>query len=241
MTVNIYWQSQTIGGVPGDLDWLSLDEQAAYTQFRFPKRQKEWLSGRYVAKTLLKTVNSSVESLRFDEMTIYNEPYGAPFIVCDGQRMPGSLSISHRSCKATAAWCDSDNFRIGIDLEAIEEKTKGFIEDYFTEGEAAAVLNLPAEMVHLAASLIWSGKEAILKALQIGLRVDTRAMELEVPALSNLSSGNAWSRMVVHRYPEVQGGMNLFWRLTGDYVITLAIMGNHLSQQVPAEAIIQVC
>jgi phosphopantetheinyl transferase (holo-ACP synthase) len=96
-------------------------------------------------------------------------------------------------------------------------------------------------MVHLAASLIWSGKEAILKALQIGLRADTRAMEIEVPAFSNLSSGNAWSRMVVNRYTEVQGGMNLFWRLTGDYVITLAIMGNRLSQQVPAAAIIQVC
>lgn len=241
MTANIYWQSQTISNVPGDLDWLSLEEQAVYTQFRFPKRQKEWLSGRYVAKTLLKTVNSSVESLRFDEMTVRNKPDGAPFIVCGGERLPGSLSLSHRGCMATAAWCDSDKFHIGIDLEVIEEKSKGFIEDYFTESEAAAVLNLPTDMVHLAASLIWSGKEAILKALQIGLRADTRAMEIEVPAFSNLSSGNAWSRMVVNRYPEVQGGMNLFWRLTGDYVITLAIMGNRLSQQVPAAAIIQVC
>ena len=69
---------------------------------------------------------------------------------------------------------------LGCDLEEIEPRSAGFVADYFTQREAAAVAAVPATARDIAVNLLWSAKEAVLKARRTGLRSDTRSVELEV-------------------------------------------------------------
>lgn len=65
--------------------------------------------------------------------------------------------------------------RLGVDLEAIEERPTGFLGDWFTDAEQAYV---ESEEPALAASLVWSAKEAVMKALREGLRIPPKAVDV---------------------------------------------------------------
>ena len=216
----VFWSVLSFDTIPEDLDWLSLPEQNRYQQFRFPKRQQEWLLGRWVAKNLLSNLLIYSDTLPFRELSILNEESGAPFVIWKDQRLGGSLSISHRSDCAIAAFCFDPELSIGIDLEEIEAKSRGFVEDYFTESEARMVLALPIEKQALAASLLWSGREAIVKALQIGLRIDTRQIALKPPPLS---SHEEWKPLEILQCPPEGKNLKLFWRKSNHSLVTLAI------------------
>ena len=216
----VFWCLKKFASIPEDLDWLSPQESNRYRQFRFPKRQQEWLLGRWVAKNLLNNLLTDSDTLPFHELSIHNEDSGAPFVMWNNQRMEGSLSISHRAEKAISAFCFDPEISIGIDLEEIEAKSRGFVEDYFTEPEARMVLALPIEKQALAASLLWSGREAIVKALQIGLRIDTRQIALKPPPLS---SHEEWKPLEILQCPPEGKNLKLFWRKSNHSLVTLAI------------------
>ena len=216
----IFWNTQKFDSIPEDLDWLSIPEQNRYLQFRFPKRQKDWLLGRWVAKNLLSHLLIYSDTFPFRELSILNEDSGAPFVIWKGQRLEGSLSISHRGENAVAAFCFDPEITIGIDLEEIEAKSSGFVEDYFTEPEARMVFALPIEEQALAASLLWSGREAIVKALQIGLRIDTRQIALK---LAPLTCHEDWQQIEILQCPSGVKNLKLFWRKLNHSLVTLAI------------------
>lgn len=216
----VFWNTQNFDSIPEVLDWLSLPEQNRYQQFRFPKRQKDWLSGRFVAKNLLSNLLIYSDTLPFRELSILNEDSGAPFVIWKDQRLEGSLSISHRSDCAIAAFCFDPEISIGIDLEEIEAKSRGFVEDYFTEPEVQMVLALPIEEQALAASLLWSGREAIVKALHIGLRIDTRQIALK---LAPLTCHEDWQPIEILQCPSEAKNLRLFWRKLNHSLVTLAI------------------
>ena len=216
----VFWSVLSFDSIPEDLDWLSLPEQNRYQQFRFPKRQNDWLLGRWVAKNLLSNLLIYSDTLPFHELSIHNEESGVPFVMWNDQRLEGSLSISHRGENAVAAFCFDPEISIGIDLEEIEAKSRGFVKDYFTEPEARMVLALPIGEQALAASLLWSGREAIVKALQIGLRIDTLQIALKpLP----LSSHEDWQQIGILQCPTECKYLKLFWRKINGALITLAI------------------
>jgi 4'-phosphopantetheinyl transferase len=66
---------------------------------------------------------------------------------------------------------------VGADIELVEGRTATFVVDFFTPAEQSAIVTAPAEQRDLLATAIWSAKEAVLKALREGLRVDTRLVE----------------------------------------------------------------
>ena len=233
----VYWNTQKFDSIPEDLDWLSLPEQNRYQQFRFPKRQQEWLLGRWVAKNLLSNLLTDSDTLPFHELSIHNEDSGAPFVMWNDQRLEGSLSISHRSDCAIAAFCFDPEISIGIDLEEIDAKSRGFVEDYFTEPEARMVLALSLEEQALAASLLWSGREAIVKALQIGLRIDTRQIALKPPPLS---SHEEWQPLNILQCPSEGKNLKLFWCKSNHSLVTLAIKHNNREDDFPSDWIQQI-
>jgi 4'-phosphopantetheinyl transferase len=65
---------------------------------------------------------------------------------------------------------------IGCDLEVIEPRSEGFVADYFSEDEQALVARVRSADRPLFVTLLWSVKESALKALHIGLRLDTRSI-----------------------------------------------------------------
>ncbi|MBW6473574.1 MAG: 4'-phosphopantetheinyl transferase superfamily protein [Anaerolineaceae bacterium] len=219
------------------MDWLSPPEINRYHQFRFPKRQNEWLSGRWTAKKLLGNLLTDSDTLPFRELSIHNEDSGAPFVMWNDQRLAGSLSISHRAENAIAAFCFDPDITIGIDLEDIEAKSRGFVEDYFTEPEARMVLARALEEQALAASLLWSGREAILKALQIGLRIDTRQIAFNLPSLA---TNVDWQPVEILKCPAEGNNLKLFWRKLNHSLVTLAIKHNQQENDYPSSWIQQI-
>ena len=233
----IFWKYQHMQEIPEDLSWLSESELEQYQKFRFPKRQKDWLSGRFVGKSLIKSVFFEANSSPLNHLSIQNEPEGAPFIQFNQNRLHGSLTLTHRNSYAAAAWCEGEDVSIGIDLEEIEYKSTGFIMDYFSEDEAKELLTLPKANRDLAASLFWSGKEAILKALKTGLRIDTRKMIFEIPEIQLKES---WSKLTILESPGGADNFQLFWKCHGGLIISLAIKSEKQAYKFSPASICQI-
>lgn len=160
-------------------DFLSVSESKTYQGLRFPKRRHEWLLGRWTAKQLLQHSLAGYEGLPLDAISVANDPDGAPYLVVEGEgRLPVSLSISHRAGRAVCALSPAASPSIGVDLEHIETRAPAFVNDFFTADEAERVWTCPDPLRDTLVTVIWSAKEAVLKALREGLRLDTRAVEI---------------------------------------------------------------
>jgi phosphopantetheinyl transferase len=115
--------------------------------------------------------------LPLDAFDIVAEPTGAPVVrLADGGRLPVGVSISHSVGTAfCAAWAESGGvLAVGADLERIAPRPEGLVRDFFRPAEISAWEALPPGSARDGfASAVWSAKEAVLKALRLGLSVDT--------------------------------------------------------------------
>ena len=111
--------------------------------------------------------------------------------------------------------------RLGADLEVIEPRADSFVEDYFTPGEQQRVPSLPLSQQAWAVTLIWSAKEAALKALGKGLRLDTRSVEVGWSA-DNPADALGWNAGWVESEYFANRRVMLYWRQMEGQVLTLA-------------------
>ena len=179
----IYWHmcpaQECAGNGATRPDFLSAVEFKTYQGLRFPKRRHEWLLGRWTAKQLLRHSLASYEGLPLEAISVANDPDGAPYLAVEGEgRLPVSLSISHRAGRAVCALSPAASPSIGVDLEYVETRAPAFVNDFFTAEESARVWACPDPLRDTLVTVIWSAKEAVLKALREGLRLDTRAVEI---------------------------------------------------------------
>lgn len=179
--------------------------------------------------------------------------------VVSGMTLPISLSISHSGdtsfCALYAASDDSPGdqvvlnglsktgqIQIGADIEQIEPRPEGFIQAYFSAEEIARFNQAPVEWREVLINATWSAKEAVLKALHLGLAVDTR----RVNCLCRVPAGqvDSWSLIQVQcdpaLLPEVlqrasrpvsdvdlcncAWNVTGWWRREGLFVLTLAAL-----------------
>jgi 4'-phosphopantetheinyl transferase len=184
--IDVEWIEQTEADVPRETEWLSANEARQLNDMRFPKRRDDWRLGRWTAKQALALyldIPDDFQSLAHIE--IRPAASGAPKVFLNNAPAGVSISLSHRSGRAVCAVTQSE-VALGCDLEKIEPRSDAFVRDYFTADEQKIIAgSLPADRSRLAA-LLWSGKESALKALQTGLRLDTRCA---VVGLSDLSFG----------------------------------------------------
>jgi 4'-phosphopantetheinyl transferase len=195
---------------PEKLDWLAPGERDRAVAMAIPWRRAEFLLGRWTAKKLLSSVLGCAPDHRLE---IRPDASGRPQAFLDGRALPVSLSISHRGGLAFAA-VDDTGEPLGADLELIEARSDAFVRDFFTPREAEVVSRGDREVL---ANLIWSAKESALKALGEGLRLDTRAVEIEIAP----GAPSAWQRLRVHGAAESGG----WWRTQGHHVITVVGRG----------------
>lgn len=211
---------------PGGPDWdgaefLSASERERLDAMRFERRRHTWLLGRWAAKHLLRAVLPG--SLERTQIQIENEAGGAPFAQVAGQRVDGCLTISHREDWALAAWTAQPGLQIGADLEIVPAENPDFLEDYLSPAELEIAARLVGRERACWMILCWSAKEAVLKALRIGLRVDTRSVE--VLAQSQALPG-AWSMLPARSTLPGTEDLRLWWQTEGDLVLTLAAAGS---------------
>jgi 4'-phosphopantetheinyl transferase len=218
-------------------DFLSVEEKKRLPELRFLKRRTDWLRGRWTAKHLLLRVDPACSSLAIQSIQVVNEPEGAPYLLIEGnQRYPRTLSISHCGPYALCALSDS---RMGCDLEHIERRPDIFIEDFFTQAEVRRVRASPDALSPILVNLVWSMKEAVLKSIGKGLRMDTRMVEVEPPHDLTLEEAlqPGWKPVQVHS-PAINQPIFAWWQLRNEYVLTLAVLREN--QPETAQTIIEI-
>jgi phosphopantetheinyl transferase len=230
---------------------LSLAERARLAAFRVPKRRADWLLGRIAAKAV--AAEALADVLPGDwplcALEIPNDRCGTPYVrlapeagavggVAPGERLPISVTISHAEGRAlcAATWCGAgaagSRRTLGVDLGRVEPRSRAFVGTFFTEEEQRLVRDAAPSARALRANLIWCAKEAVLKALGLGLTVDTRDLSCRPeagaadPAEWPLApAGDAWRPFVATCTPVlVPGGGTVrgIWRSFPGFVGALA-------------------
>lgn len=204
--------------------FLSPSEQAIWEGLRSPKRQQDWLLGRWTAKRLIQKMDGG--GLPLTAIVIENDGDGVPAVTLSGY----SLSISHCDGHAFCAAAARPDIAIGADMEKIEPRLPTFAGDYFTPDELRQLNEVTRPVLETA---IWSAKEAVLKALHLGLSVDTRAVSCLFPA--GVSRPGHWQPFTIHYHPQRLPPKNWpvlsgRWQIMGQYILTLAIEQNLLAE-----------
>lgn len=232
-------------------------EQQQLATFTVLKRRQDWLLGRWTAKNLLQThlAETTGELVPLDQLWIKHEAGGAPYVTVNGSingpgladLLPLSLSISHSHGRAFCALYDAQldetiepaarakaasRLAIGADIEHIEARDRCFVTDFFTPDEITMVDQAPPALYETLVTAIWSGKEAVLKALRLGLRVDTQAVVCDFTPLPSPAEALAdWQLFRVERrgiltQTAPADRFSGWWRIIDDFVLTLAVRSN---------------
>lgn len=218
------WLAQNEATMPTGLDWLSPRERARLGRFRFPKRRTEYLLRRWAGKSAVAgSIGWTTDSATVSRVELLNHVTGAPYVELDGRPADLDVSLSDRAGTAVAlvGAAGSDSGSLGVDLEIVEPRSDAFVDDFFTEAERAWV---HARRVRdgeggwqEVANLIWSAKEAALKVLRVGLRADTRTVDV---ALDENRGADGWASMTVTS--NAAGVMHGWWRRDGVFLLTVA-------------------
>lgn len=182
--MQVFWLEQTEADVPAHDDWLCAKEALVLRGMRFAKRRADWRLGRWTAKRLLAAyLNVPHDPHALAALEITSEPSGAPEAVLANAPADATISLSHRAGRAICAIAQSGAV-LGCDLEIIEPRSDAFAADYFTVEEQAMVASIGAPDRFRLLALLWSAKESALKALRVGLRLDTRSVTVRLGGAS---------------------------------------------------------
>ena len=184
-------------------------------RFKFPKRKNDWLLGRWTAKIALSCFLPA-EDRTLTDWQIVADNDGAPLILENGIRADIPISLSHSGSRALCVLAQ-ETMKIGCDLETIEKSSRSFEETFFTEDELALLEAHSGSDRARLATLIWSAKESALKAMRVGLRMDTRKVEIELPARHVVEG---WSPIRVH-HRESGREYAGWWRRVLNCVLTI--------------------
>ena len=201
-------------------------EQRQLAELKLSKRRREWLIGRWTAKHLLQASLQRDLNVRLplNAIGIYTDARGAPVAMVDcGSRIAKwAISISHRHACGFSAALPDGAIGLGADIEHVELREWRFVEDYFTPDEIERVRVAPIEQRAKLVTAIWSAKEAALKALRLGLTIDTRRVHCAIdPRRSSIHDWLEFNITCTPGYTEtLRGG----WRAWGEYVLTVAIV-----------------
>ncbi|HEY6794600.1 MAG TPA: 4'-phosphopantetheinyl transferase superfamily protein [Kineosporiaceae bacterium] len=207
--------------------WLAPAERARLAGLRFTKRRTEYRLRRWAGKHAVAAVAGLEASAeRLATIEILNHRGGAPYVQLDGEPLDVDISLTDRAGWAVCLVSDRAGAgdgpaTVGVDLELVEPRSDGFVQDFFTADESAHVRSLPAGQArYVAANLFWSAKESALKILRTGLRADTRSVEVRLTEPGELLRTDGWSPLEV-REPSGRCFPG-WWRRDGVFVLTVA-------------------
>ena len=216
----MWWLAHGQDDSPTTFDWLSPHERQHLDSIRYTKRRDEYLTRRWTAKQAIATVLDTGRTPRdLTRIEIRHRPSGAPYVQLDGAAVDVDVSMTDRSgwavCVVGSLGVTTPG-TVGIDLEVVEPRSPRFVADYFTAAERSFIASLPVERFDEVANLIWSAKEAALKVQQVGLRVDTRTVDVDLHSDTEV---DGWTAMTVSGS---RGPMPGWWRRSGVFLLTIA-------------------
>jgi phosphopantetheinyl transferase len=187
---------------------LSPSERRQAAALRVPKRRAEWLAGRVAAKRACLALLDPPLSPAALECA--RHPGGALRVAVAGATVHDlSVTIAHGGGVAGAV--AARQAAAGFDIEPLAPLDPALVRRAFSETERADVAAAPSatERQHRALRL-WTAKEAVLKALRVGLRWAPAWVEVE------LESGCAQVGGALFRVETV---------VTPSYVAAIALAG----------------
>ncbi len=206
---------------------LGAEEAAHFATLTVAKRRRDWLLGRWTAKQLLQQMlwQQWGVQVALDQVQVLNGRTHAPHVQI-AAAIPADirplLSISHANSHAFCAALLEPHLPIGADMEEIAPRSPQFVQDYFTLAEQALVRRAAPHMVDTLVTAVWSGKEAVLKALQLGLTIDTRAVTCLINPVP--MPPQTWTLFAVEldarRIGETRPLLG-WWRVQDGFVLTL--------------------
>lgn len=175
----IHWLVRSLADLPADDAWLSVEERARLSEMRVEKRAADFRLGRFTAHEVLRLACGE------GPWSVRARDDGSPAAFRDGVESPCTLSISHSGGVAMAA-VSTAGLPLGCDVEHIEPRDGALAEQFFTDAERVRIAEAPDR--DTAVTLVWSIKESALKVLRVGLRADTRSVEV------GWAGARAWAR-----------------------------------------------
>jgi phosphopantetheinyl transferase len=164
------------------------------------------------------------------KISVLNQPSGEPFVLIEGKGgWEYPISISHRSEVGMAASPSERTARIGADLETVEPRDPALVRQFYTDAEAQVVEGASQDRDEIV-SRIWSAKEAVLKLLGLGLRIDTRGVLVNLVAEAFAGCPEGWQPVDVKVVAELPrqstlDNLRVMWRRDAGYVLTVAVTG----------------
>ncbi len=249
----VSWLMQRVSDVPDGDDWLSQSEREVLARFWVQKRRRDWRLGRWTAKRALARagVGGLVETdpTSWTRLSIRATDGGAPCAIADPSPRPLDAAIAGARAAAITAmpgessqpvdWAVSLSHSgeyglcalaarpavVGCDIETIGRRGEEFVVDWFTEPERELVRQATegAERSRVV-TLVWSAKESAVKALGVGLRIDTREVHVQLgdPAMQPMAAATpharVWRPLEVHVQGRAFGG---WWQSNEDRVVTI--------------------
>jgi 4'-phosphopantetheinyl transferase len=187
--VTIYWLLQQAADVPEHDGWLSPFELSVLGKLWAPKRRRDWRLGRWTAKCALVRAGAlgkaDADLCEWTRLSIRADEAGVPRLFLDDVEGEWETSISHSGELGMAAVARR-TAAVGCDIETIGRRGEEFVIDWFTDSERQVVSSVDADARSRVVTAIWSAKESALKALGVGLRLDTRQVEVRI-ATADLS------------------------------------------------------
>lgn len=218
------WLAVGEAGIPEGTEWLSPRELARLNGLRYTKPRTEYLLRRWAAKrAVARVLGRATDTATLGRIELLNQPSGAPYVQVDGSSAGVDVSLTDRAGWAVVLVGEPGSAvggTLGVDLELVEPRSSGFVTDFLTGPEQAYVASRGAcgePGWDEAANLLWSAKEAALKVQRIGLRADTRTVEVRV---GHRAGPDGWARLAITgsdgtAYPG-------WWRREGSFLLTIA-------------------
>lgn len=160
--------------------YLTQSELAKYSALllKYGNRAKSWLSGRIAAKAAIRDYyySQKVKIPYWKDIVISNKNSGQPYFIITNPSLKDysketAISISHNEEYALAEIGNilKDGL-VGIDIERLRSFSNLVIENFLAPSEKKFIQSLREEERDFHTTLIWSYKEAYLKARGLGLR-----------------------------------------------------------------------
>jgi 4'-phosphopantetheinyl transferase len=188
-TVQLWFLDRSVHAVPGWFDVLDPTEQARATAVRIEGPRAAYVAAHALVRTALSAaLGSPPGTWRFEESR-----HGHPSVV----GLPVRFSLSHAGPNAAVALCREHD--LGLDLERVHVQRDPLpvAKRFFAASETALLTGLTAEQRPEIFTLLWTVKEAVLKARGTGLtaRLDsvTVALDDALVPLSVEAPDGPWS------------------------------------------------
>lgn len=208
---------------------LSPAEQTQLQHRRRPQSQRQFLLGRGCLRHLLGRYTGGAPA----SLTFVYGPRGKPALgqVDDGNHTMPQFNLSHSGQRLLVAISVAPRVRaIGVDIEMLRSVSylPGMCDRCLTAAEAATVLALDQPQADHRFLRYWTGKEACLKALGVGITDSMQSLELTLGTGELTSSPTAVALTAAHL--PVHPGQLYQWQPEAGYVGAIAVQTVDLTQ-----------